>query len=121
MVLDAEAVIDRRRLKRRVTAWRIAAVMLALAPLTLAVFGGMSLVGLAVNLIAIPVVSFVFVPLVLAGGLAALLAAGRRGGGAFGIRGDEQAAHHQAQGGFPRRTRRSLAHLRRPGDDSLAE
>ena len=30
MVLDAEAVIDRRRLKRRVTAWRIAAVMLAL-------------------------------------------------------------------------------------------
>ncbi|HEY8264825.1 MAG TPA: ATP-dependent Clp protease proteolytic subunit, partial [Methyloceanibacter sp.] len=31
MVLDAEAVIDRRRLKRRVTAWRIAAVMLALA------------------------------------------------------------------------------------------
>ena len=30
MVLDAEAVIDRRRLKRRVTAWRIAAVILAL-------------------------------------------------------------------------------------------
>ena len=25
MVLDAEAVVDRRRLKRRVTAWRIAA------------------------------------------------------------------------------------------------
>jgi protease IV len=30
MVLDAETVIDRRRLKRRLTAWRIAAVALAL-------------------------------------------------------------------------------------------
>jgi protease-4 len=30
MVLDAESVIDRRRLKRRLTAWRIAAVMLGL-------------------------------------------------------------------------------------------
>ena len=30
MVLDAESVIDRRRLKRRLTAWRIAAVALAL-------------------------------------------------------------------------------------------
>ena len=30
MVLDAESVVDRRRLKRRLTAWRIAAVVLAL-------------------------------------------------------------------------------------------
>ena len=30
MALDAESVIDRRRLKRRVTAWRIAAVVLGL-------------------------------------------------------------------------------------------
>jgi protease-4 len=29
MVLDAESVIDRRRLRRRVTAWRVAAVLLA--------------------------------------------------------------------------------------------
>ncbi len=31
MALDAESVIDRRRLKRRVTFWRIAAVALGLA------------------------------------------------------------------------------------------
>jgi len=49
------------------------AVMLALAPLTFAVFGGLSLVGLATNLVAIPLVSFVLVPLVLAGTLAVLL------------------------------------------------
>ena len=48
------------------------AVMLTLAPLTFAVFGAGSLVGLAVNFIAIPVVSFVFVPLVLAGAMATL-------------------------------------------------
>ncbi|HTP36820.1 MAG TPA: signal peptide peptidase SppA, partial [Methyloceanibacter sp.] len=30
MVLDAVSVIDRRRLKRRLTAWRIAAVLFAL-------------------------------------------------------------------------------------------
>ena len=30
MVLDAESVVDRRRLKRRITAWRIAAVVLGL-------------------------------------------------------------------------------------------
>ena len=48
--------------------------MLMLAPLTFAVFGGVSLVGLAVNLLAIPIVSFVFVPLVLAGALAAIVA-----------------------------------------------
>lgn len=50
------------------------AVMLVLAPLTFAVFGGVSLIGFVVNLVAIPVVSFVFVPLVLAGALAAILA-----------------------------------------------
>jgi competence protein ComEC len=48
------------------------AVLIALSPLTFAVFGGVSLVGLVVNLLAIPVISFVFVPLVLAGVLAAL-------------------------------------------------
>jgi competence protein ComEC len=47
--------------------------MLALAPLTFAVFGGVSLVGLGVNLLAIPVISFVFVPIVLAGAFAAWL------------------------------------------------
>jgi competence protein ComEC len=52
------------------------AILLALAPLTFAVFGGLSLVGLAVNLVAIPVVSFVLVPLVLAGALAVLVAPG---------------------------------------------
>jgi competence protein ComEC len=50
------------------------AIMLALAPLTFAVFGGLSLAGLAVNLVAIPLVSFVLVPLVLAGALAVLVA-----------------------------------------------
>jgi competence protein ComEC len=50
------------------------AIMLALAPLTFAVFGGISLAGLAVNLVAIPLVSFVLVPLVLAGTLAVLVA-----------------------------------------------
>jgi competence protein ComEC len=50
------------------------AIMLALAPLTFAVFGGISLAGLAVNLVAIPLVSFVLVPLVLAGALAVLVA-----------------------------------------------
>jgi competence protein ComEC len=48
--------------------------MRALAPLTFAVFGGLSLAGLAVNLVAIPVVSFVLVPLVLAGALAVFAA-----------------------------------------------
>jgi competence protein ComEC len=47
------------------------AVMLTLAPLTFAVFGGVSLVGFGVNLLAIPLISFVFVPLVLAGALLA--------------------------------------------------
>lgn len=48
------------------------AIMLALAPLTFAVFDGLSIAGLWVNLIAIPLVSFVLVPLVLAGTLATL-------------------------------------------------
>ncbi|MEO8064362.1 MAG: DNA internalization-related competence protein ComEC/Rec2 [Pseudomonadota bacterium] len=52
------------------------AVMVALAPLTFAVFGGVSLAGLWVNLLAIPIMSFVLVPLVLLGGLAALLMPG---------------------------------------------
>jgi competence protein ComEC len=47
------------------------AVMVALAPAGFAVFGSLSLAGLAVNLVAIPVVSFLFVPMVLAGALAA--------------------------------------------------
>jgi len=46
-------------------------VMLALAPLTFAVFGGVSLAGLVVNFVAIPVISFVLVPLVLLGALGA--------------------------------------------------
>jgi competence protein ComEC len=50
------------------------AILLALAPLTFAVFGGLSLAGLAVNLVAIPLVSFVLVPLVLAGALAVIIA-----------------------------------------------
>ena len=49
------------------------AIMLALAPLTFAVFDGLSIAGLWVNLIAIPLVSFVLVPLVLAGTLAVLV------------------------------------------------
>jgi competence protein ComEC len=48
------------------------AVSLALAPLTFLVFGGVSLVGLLANLVAIPVMSFVLVPLVLAGAVCAL-------------------------------------------------
>jgi competence protein ComEC len=47
------------------------AVMLTLAPLTFAVFGGVSLVGFGVNLLAIPLISFVFVPLLLTGALLA--------------------------------------------------
>jgi len=72
LVVETTSLVSGSRLQR---ALRLQlAVMLALAPLTLAVFGGVSLVGLAVNLVAIPVVSFVFVPLVLAGALAALVA-----------------------------------------------
>jgi competence protein ComEC len=60
---------------KTVTALRLQlAVMLALAPLTFAVFGGVSISGLWVNLVAIPVVSFVLVPLVLAGACCALWA-----------------------------------------------
>ena len=52
------------------------AIMLALAPAGLAIFGGLSLQGLVVNLIAIPVISLLFVPVVLAGAVAAWLAPG---------------------------------------------
>jgi competence protein ComEC len=52
------------------------AVMSLLAPLTVAVFGGISLAGLAVNLVAIPVISFVFVPLTLLGAVVSLVAPG---------------------------------------------
>ena len=52
------------------------AIMLALAPLTFAVFDGLSIAGLWVNLVAIPLVSFVLVPLVLIGTLAVLVAPG---------------------------------------------
>jgi competence protein ComEC len=48
------------------------AVMAALAPLTFAVFDAVSLAGLGVNLVAIPVISFVFVPVILAGAACAL-------------------------------------------------
>jgi competence protein ComEC len=47
------------------------AVMFSLAPLTFAVFGSVSLVGFAVNLLAIPIISLVFVPLVLVGAVLA--------------------------------------------------
>jgi competence protein ComEC len=47
------------------------AVMVTLAPLTFAVFGGVSLVGFGVNLLAIPLISFVFVPVILIGAVLA--------------------------------------------------
>ncbi len=47
-----------------VTQWRVG---IALAPLTIAWFGSVSLAGFLVNLVAIPVISFLLVPLVLAG------------------------------------------------------
>jgi competence protein ComEC len=49
------------------------AIMIALAPLTFAVFDSVSLAGLWVNLLAIPLVSFVLVPLVLAGTVSMLV------------------------------------------------
>ena len=52
------------------------AIMVALAPAGFAIFDNISLVGLAVNLVAIPVLSLVLVPIVLAGALAAWLAPG---------------------------------------------
>lgn len=52
------------------------AVMTLLAPLTVAVFGGVSLAGLGVNLVAIPVISFLFVPLVLLGAVVSLVEPG---------------------------------------------
>jgi competence protein ComEC len=59
------------------------AITLALAPLTFAVFDSLSIAGLAVNLVAIPFVSFVLVPLVLAG-VAAVFAAPALSGDVFG-------------------------------------
>jgi competence protein ComEC len=50
------------------------AVMLALAPLTIAVFGSVSIAGATANLVAIPVISLLLVPLVLLGASATLLA-----------------------------------------------
>jgi protease IV len=47
MSLDAESVIERRRLKRRVTIWRIAAVVLGLLFLGLVVFGDRQMAGSA--------------------------------------------------------------------------
>jgi protease-4 len=47
MVLDAESVIDRRRLKRRLTAWRIAAVLFGLLFLGVLVAGDQSSGGSA--------------------------------------------------------------------------
>jgi competence protein ComEC len=52
------------------------AVMLALAPLTFAIFDSVSIGGLAVNLVAIPFVSLLLVPLILAGALLALAVPG---------------------------------------------
>ena len=45
MVLDAESVIDRRRLKRRVTAWRLAALVLGLLALGLYLLGERDVAG----------------------------------------------------------------------------
>ena len=45
MALDAETVIDRRRLKRRVTAWRLAAVALGLLALGLYLLGDRTIAG----------------------------------------------------------------------------
>lgn len=47
MGLDAESVIERRRLKRRVTIWRIAAVVFGLLFLGLVVFGDRQMAGSA--------------------------------------------------------------------------
>jgi competence protein ComEC len=69
------AIISPAPLARASAAVRLQfAIMLALAPLTLAVFDGVSVAGLWVNLVAIPCVSFLLVPLVLAGALAVLVA-----------------------------------------------
>jgi protease IV len=45
MVLDAESVIERRRLKRRVTIWRIAAVVLGLLLLAVVMLGDRDVAG----------------------------------------------------------------------------
>ena len=45
MALDAETVIDRRRLKRRLTAWRLGAVALGLIALGLYLLGDRTIAG----------------------------------------------------------------------------
>ena len=47
MVLDAERVIEHRRLKRRVTAWRVAAVVLGLLALGVIIFSDKQMAGSA--------------------------------------------------------------------------
>jgi protease-4 len=48
MALDAESVIERRRLKRRVTVWRIAAVVFGLLLLSVIMLGDRDLTGSAI-------------------------------------------------------------------------
>jgi competence protein ComEC len=69
LLLTSEVPVAQSRWRRMLTLQL--AIMLALAPLTAAIFGGISLVGFVVNLLAIPIVSFGFVPLVLLGALCA--------------------------------------------------
>ena len=63
---DLERAAPRRGALREL-AWTQARVGVALAPLTLAWFSSVSLAGSVVNFVAIPVISFVLVPLVLLG------------------------------------------------------
>ena len=60
------------RARARAAVFLKVAVMALLAPLTVVVFGGISVAGLAVNLVAIPIISFLFVPLVLLGAVVSL-------------------------------------------------
>jgi competence protein ComEC len=63
---DLEHAAPRRSALQEL-AWTQARVGVALAPLTLAWFSSVSLAGFIVNFVAIPVISFVLVPLVLLG------------------------------------------------------
>ena len=63
---DLEHAAPRRGAVREL-AWTQARVGVALAPLTVAWFSSVSLAGFVVNFVAIPVISFVLVPLVLLG------------------------------------------------------
>jgi competence protein ComEC len=78
LAIEASALMPEARMHRFVRLQ--IAVTLSLAPLTIVVFGGVSLAALVVNFAAIPIVSFVFVPLVLAGVLVALVAPALCGG-----------------------------------------